>query len=205
MALALLHGMVLAFGLILPLGVQNIFIFNQGATHKQFTRALPAIITASICDMVLILLAVLGVSMLLWKIVWLKTTFVLVGACFLLYLGYMTWISTNNAATVTTHASITWRKQVMFAASVSLLNPHAIMDTIGVIGTSSTAYTGDEKVAFTVACILISWIWFLSLAWAGRMLGKIDNTGRIMLTINKIAAILIWLAAIYLIYSGLPI
>ncbi|MDN9012780.1 LysE/ArgO family amino acid transporter [Brevibacillus laterosporus] len=203
MVLAWLHGMVLAFGLILPLGVQNIFIFNQGAAHKKFTRALPSIITASICDTILTLLAVLGVSMLLWKIVWLKTALVVVGACFLLYLGYMTWRSTTNAANVTIHASFTWQKQVMFAASVSLLNPHAIMDTIGVIGTSSTAYTGNEKVAFTVACILISWMWFLSLAWAGRMLGKVDNTGRIMLVINKLAAILIWLASAYLIYSGL--
>ena len=28
-------------------------------------------------------------------------------------------------------------KQISFALSVSLLNPHAIMDTIGVIGTSA--------------------------------------------------------------------
>lgn len=27
---AIVHGMILAFGLILPLGVQNIFVFNQG-------------------------------------------------------------------------------------------------------------------------------------------------------------------------------
>mgnify|MGYP001218790420 FL=1 len=50
----LLHGIILAFGLILPLGVQNIFVFNQGATHKKFTNALPVIITAGICDTILI-------------------------------------------------------------------------------------------------------------------------------------------------------
>lgn len=33
---ALVHGIILAFGLIIPLGVQNIFIFNQGATHKSY-------------------------------------------------------------------------------------------------------------------------------------------------------------------------
>ena len=51
---------VLAFGLILPLGVQNVFVFNQGANHPKFIYALPAIITASICDTVLILIAVNG-------------------------------------------------------------------------------------------------------------------------------------------------
>lgn len=33
---AFIHGALLAFGLILPLGIQNIFIFNQGATQKRF-------------------------------------------------------------------------------------------------------------------------------------------------------------------------
>lgn len=28
---AILHGVMLAFGLILPLGAQNVFIFQQGA------------------------------------------------------------------------------------------------------------------------------------------------------------------------------
>ena len=54
-------------------------------------------------------------------------------------------------------------KQISFALSVSLLNPHAIMDTIGVIGTSA-AYDGSEKIAFTVATISVSWLWFIFLA-----------------------------------------
>ena len=46
----LLHGFILALGLILPLGVQNVFVFNQGAVQSRFVKALPAIITASLCD-----------------------------------------------------------------------------------------------------------------------------------------------------------
>jgi len=80
----------------------------------------------------------------------------------------------------------------MFAASVSLLNPHAILDTIGVIGTSSLAYTGSEKWAFAVSCILISYLWFFGLAIAGRTLGTLDRTGRWMKAINRTSALLIW-------------
>lgn len=43
---AIIHGIVLAFGLILPLGVQNVFIFQQGAWQKHIWRALPAVISA---------------------------------------------------------------------------------------------------------------------------------------------------------------
>ena len=43
---AILHGIILAFGLIIPLGVQNVFVFNQGALQPKFSRALPVVITA---------------------------------------------------------------------------------------------------------------------------------------------------------------
>ncbi len=55
-----LHAFILALGLILPLGVQNLFVFNQGVTQPALWRALPAVITAAICDTLLILLAVQG-------------------------------------------------------------------------------------------------------------------------------------------------
>ncbi len=62
MAHVFIHGILLAFGLILPLGVQNVFIFNQGAQQPSFWRTLPAVVTAGVCDTLLIVLAVAGIS-----------------------------------------------------------------------------------------------------------------------------------------------
>ncbi|WP_232697704.1 LysE/ArgO family amino acid transporter [Brevibacillus daliensis] len=201
MAIAFFHGVLLAFGLILPLGVQNIFIFNQGAVQKKFRHALPAILTASLCDTFLIIIAILGVSVLLWNVIWLKTAFILIGSCFLLYLGYFTWKSSGHAKNQQTQEPLSAGKQMMFAASVSLLNPHAILDTIGVIGISALTYSESAVYAFAFGCIAVSWIWFFALSWAGRIVGKMDSGGRIMFMLNRLAAILIWLAAIYLLFS----
>ena len=85
--------------------------------------------------------------------------------------------------------------------SVSLLNPHAILDTIGVIGTSSLNYTGIDKVMFAAATILVSWVWFFGLAVAGKIVGQIDSSGKIMRIINKISAIIIWAVAAYIAYK----
>ena len=93
MASAILQGFILALGLILPLGVQNMFVFNQGAIQPGYTRALPAIIVASVCDSALILLAVLGVSTAALGIEWLKLTLMAAGIAFLLYMGWTTWNS----------------------------------------------------------------------------------------------------------------
>jgi L-lysine exporter family protein LysE/ArgO len=194
---AMIHGLILAFGLILPLGVQNVFVFNQGAVQPKFIRALPVVITASICDTLLISLAVLGVSVVVLGQAWIKLSLLGVGILFLIYMGYVTW-KMKPAHHSETVELIAPKKQIVFAASVSLLNPHAILDTIGVIGTSSLTYTGSEKLAFTLSCIAVSWLWFFSLALIGRQAGKLDKSGKFMTLLNKISAVIMWGTAIYL-------
>ncbi|MBN6186630.1 amino acid transporter [Aneurinibacillus sp. BA2021] len=194
---AFLHGMVLAFGLILPLGAQNVFVFSQGAAQPTFMRALPVVLTASLCDTILIALAVLGVSLVVLTFTWLKTMLFAIGVLFLLYMGWVTWRSDSHIKNGE-QESLPPKKQIAFAASVSLLNPHAILDTIGVIGTSSLTYAGGEKWAFALSCILISYVWFFGLAIGGRMLGTLDKTGRWMKAINRGSALLIWGVACYM-------
>lgn len=189
MIIAAVHGFLLALGLILPLGVQNVFVFNQGALQKRFVHALPAIVTASLSDTLLISLAVLGVSVIVLNSVWLRSILLVAGILFLLYMGWITWRAKPNVNETGEKQAFTPVKQIVFAASVSLLNPHAIMDTIGVIGTSSISYAGPEKFIFTVSCILVSWLWFTGLALAGRIAGELDKSGRFIQAVNKVSAL----------------
>lgn len=195
---AFLHGFLLALGLILPLGVQNVFIFNQGVNRSSFRQALPAVVVAALCDTVLILLAVLGVSVLVLKLGWLKHTLTWLGILFLVYMGWVTWHSQPGSETQQNQSDWSLKRLILFTASISLLNPHAILDTIGVIGTSSLKYSGMPKTVFTLACIQVSWLWFFSLATLGRVLGTADSSGMVRLVLNKVSALIIWASASYL-------
>lgn len=195
---ALIYGFVLAFGLILPLGVQNVFVFSQGAAHPKLRHALPAVITASLCDTLLILLAVAGVSLVVLTISWLKLLLFIFGALFMVYMGWAIWRSRPELP-ADGGARLAAGKQIVFAVSVSLLNPHAIMDTIGVIGTSSLRFEGLEKGLFAAATIGVSWIWFFGLSWAGRLIGGLDSSGTILRRMNKLSAIIVWVMAGYII------
>ncbi|MFJ8215793.1 LysE/ArgO family amino acid transporter [Bacillus cereus] len=197
MSEAIIHGIILAFGLIIPLGVQNVFVFNQGASQPNIWRAVPVILTASICDTLLILIAVQGVSLVLLTFSWLTNTLFIIGFFFLLYMGFVVWRS-NPSNDIKQENSMPLKKQILFAASVSLLNPHAILDTIGVIGTNSIQYIGSEKWAFTLATIIVSWIWFISLALAGKFLKRIDSTGKTIVLLNKFSGLIIWGVALYM-------
>lgn len=197
---AILHGIILAFGLILPLGVQNVFVFSQGATQPKLLQAVPATITAAVCDTLLILLAVFGLSVIVLQFEALRVTLMIVGILFLLYMGYTIWKS--EPATNNTSKALPIRQQIIFALSVSLLNPHAILDIVGVIGTSALRYVGIDQLLFTLACIIVSWMWFFGLMLAGAIVKKLDGTGSLMNFFNKASAIFIWATAIYLL-SGL--
>lgn len=190
---AIIHGILLAFGLILPLGAQNVIVFNQGANHKSLKKALPVIITASLCDTLLILLAVFGVTLFLNTFPTLKLIIYSIGLLFLLYMAYSIW--NEKPANQDKSEPMSAKKQIGFAMSVSLLNPHAIMDTIGVIGTSATTYAGHNRIAFTLACIVLSWLWFLSLASIGKIIGYINKQGNIIVILNKVSAIIILIVA----------
>lgn len=195
---AALHGFFLAIGLILPIGMQNGFLLFQGALHTKWRNTLPTIITAGLSDTTLIGLGVMGVSTAALKIVWLRYLIGLIGILFLLYMGWSTWHDPGSETE--DRSSTAWppRRQIGFTLSVSLLNPHALIDTLAVIGGSATVYiTLTERIAFWAACAMVSWVWFFTLTlvghWAGRL--AFNNTQQI---INRISAILMWGSALFL-------
>jgi len=198
MTAAFIHGFVLAIGLIIPLGVQNFFVFSQGALRK-FGRAIPIVITAGVCDTLLILLAVSGVSVVVLNFVWMKTVLVVLGTLFLLYIGVMSWKAKPSASQNEGLAGAKVPQLVGYTMMISILNPHAILDTVGVIGTSSIQYEGGEKVVFTAACIMVSWIWFIFLAALGHFVGTKDPSGKLTGALNKVSALVMWAAAVYLV------
>jgi L-lysine exporter family protein LysE/ArgO len=197
---AILHGFFLAFGLILPLGAQNTFILAQGALNRRFLGALPAVLTAAVCDTLLITVAVSGLSLVILTIPWLKVGLSWIGVLFLAYMGWVTWRSEVEEEQALGERW-TARRQIAFAASVSLLNPHAILDTVAVIGTNSLQYGGTAKLAFTLACVAVSWLWFFGLATAGYLLGLAASGARLRRRLNQASALVMWLVAAKFLWS----
>ncbi|PNZ34938.1 LysE/ArgO family amino acid transporter [Mammaliicoccus vitulinus] len=196
---AFLHGFLLALGLILPLGAQNVFIFNQGANHKRVSKTVPVIITAGLCDTLLIVLAILGVSLVLLSLPILQLIVYIIGFIFLIYMAISLW--NEKPKNLEYQSPMSAKKQIGFAMSVSLLNPHAIMDTIGVIGTSASIYDGMDKWIFSISTIAVSWLWFILLAFLGKMIGSVDKTGKWIVYLNKLSSVIIVIVAIIILKS----
>lgn len=196
---AAIHSFFMAFGLLMPLGIQNIFIFNQGASHPRLHGAFPSVITASMSDTILITMSVFGVSTLVLKVFWLKDLILIVGFIFLSYMGFVTWRNSNNVNfSDASYVPMPAKEQIFFALSVSFLNPHAIIDTVTVIGANSLSYQGTAKLIFTAGCIIASWSWFLCLSILGNRVSKLKSGAKILVFMNKLSAIIIWSVATYI-------
>lgn len=196
MLYAFFHGLILSTALILPLGPQNMFIFNQGATQPKLSNAMPVVLTAALCDTLLILASVLGVSVVLLTIPELQVFMYLAGFFFLIFIGWSIW-KTEASPSESHQKPRSTKSQILFAVSVSLLNPHAVIDTVGVIGTNAAQYSDKiEQSAFALASILVSWIAFILLAVGGRFIKRIDQNGHILKVINKVSALTIWAIAL---------
>lgn len=180
--------------------MQNGFILFQGVVHKRWVNLLPTFITAGLADTLLISLGVLGVSAAAFQITWFRYTIGALGIIFLLYMGLTSWRDHGAATSGLTETAWPPRRQITFTLSVSLFNPHALIDTLAVIGGSASVYsTLAERLAFVAACASVSWLWFFILSimghWAGRMAFK--NSVRV---INRVSAVIMWLSAVYLGY-----
>lgn len=195
---AFAHGLVLAVGLIAALGPQNVYVFQQGVSQPRLVRALPTVVTAGVCDTALIGLAVLGVSVVVLRVAWLRTTLYAAGVGFLVYVGWRLYTAPEGTVDANAATAAGAREQVAFTASVSLLNPHAVLDTVGVIGTSAVAYDAPARWAFAAGCLVVSWGWFAGLAVAGRRLGASDRADRWLRHVDAASALVVWAVAAYM-------
>lgn len=191
------YGFVLALGLILPLGPQNSFVVNVGAKSQYYFQTLPVVITAAICDTILIVLAVAGVSVAILKLVWLKIPVVIFGVIFLVYLGWASLKEESNQSSNHEGMPDSYWRQIVVAASFSLFNPFALLDTVAVIGTNAMAYSGFQRLLFTGTCIIVSWLWFFGLAKLSHVLGARFQNNR---SRQWVVAIMLWVSAILLVY-----
>jgi L-lysine exporter family protein LysE/ArgO len=158
---AFVSGLLLGLGLITPIGPQNVFVIGQGIA-VGVRRALWAAVAAALCDSLLILVGAAGVSGVLVAVPAARTVLLVAGALFLGYLGVKGLRSKGSR--LDDPPRVGTRHVIGRTVSVSLLNPHAILDTVGVIGAAVVAQPARSRWVFAAGTVSASWLWFVVLA-----------------------------------------
>ncbi len=187
-------GALLGMSLVLPLGPQNAFILHTGAKEKSWHRILPVVCMAGLCDALLIIAAVYG-SRWVGHIAPLKNLLVWVGILFLLWFGYKLLRDSSKEEAEADSLPLSLLKQLVFCATISILNPHAIIDTFVVIGAVAMEYSGIQKHWFGIGCIFIDCFWFIALALLGFFVKKMNKNRAIIKILNRISALIMFYVA----------
>lgn len=79
-------------------------------------------------------------------------------------------------------------KAVMLSLSVSLLNPHALLDMVVMLGTVAQAY-GDGRWIFASGAVLASTVWMTLLGWGGAKLAPYMNSARTWRIVDTVVGV----------------
>jgi L-lysine exporter family protein LysE/ArgO len=188
-------GFSITFSLILAIGAQNAFILKQGL-KKEFIFTVVAL--CIFFDTLLISSGVFGIGFLVSKNPFLIEVIAVIGILFLVVYGLISLKSAYKGQHLELDSKKTQtslKKTVSLLLVFTLLNPHAYLDTILLIGGVGANYTTTaDKLLFLSGCLSASSVWFILLGYGSRALipfFKKDITWRILDTIIAIIMFLI--------------
>lgn len=165
MAKEVLEGFILQASLIVALGSQNLYVIEMGI-KRQHHYLIAAI--CALCDFILIMLGVLGISALLSRVEELKIVIGLIGVGFLTYYSVLKLKEAclgGVAIDGSEIKAVSQKKALLMALGFTLLNPHVYMDTFFLIGGYSSKFpTQIEKISFGIGAGSFSVLWFFFLS-----------------------------------------
>lgn len=169
-----LAGLGLGLSLIIAIGAQNAFVLRQGI-RREHVALIVAICAVS--DAALIAAGVSGVGIVVTSIPWLTTVVRWAGAAFLLGYAFVAarraWRPQAQAldAAAGPAAAPSARAVALTCLALTWLNPHVYIDTVFLIGTVAASYE-DGRTMFALGAMTGSVVWFVSLGYGARLLGR---------------------------------
>ena len=162
----LLFGLATAF----PVGIQSFVVMNQGLRFG-YPRVLTGIVTASLCDTLLIVAGAAGASALLADADE-RAPVLLVGIAFLAVFGVLAFRAPPEEEVGEVESVGRPLAMIAQTVGVSLFNPHAVLETVGVLGGAIAAQSAENRIEFALGVIAASWVWLLMVGFGASALQK---------------------------------
>ncbi|MCW8884190.1 MAG: LysE/ArgO family amino acid transporter [Motiliproteus sp.] len=197
--LAMTKGLATSAGLIVAIGAQNAFVLTQGLRREYHW---PIAGLCAFFDMVLITAGVMGMGLLITQSPVMMEIARWGGALFLIAYGAKSLLSAIKPTALSdnqSHAS-SLKKAMLTTLAVTLLNPHAYLDTVVLLGSIGGQYPADEQLWFAAGAISFSFIWFSSLCFGARFLQPVFKNPKAWQVLDLLVCMVMWAIAISLLW-----
>ncbi|QYM73710.1 LysE/ArgO family amino acid transporter [Pseudochrobactrum sp. Wa41.01b-1] len=185
-------GMTMGLSLIVAIGSQNAFLLRQGLRNEH---VFAVSLTCALSDAILIALGVAGFGTIIGMAPWLDPVMRYGGAAFLIFYGAANMRSALRSSE-TLASGNSAEKQSLKAAvltcfALTWLNPHVYLDTVMLLGSISTQFSGFEFM-FAAGAILASFLFFFSLGYGAKWLRPLFAKPSAWRILEAIIAFVMW-------------
>ncbi len=196
-----IQGLGLGLGMIVPIGAQNAYLINQGIRRNFHLLAATVCL---ICDVMLIGLGIFGAGEFLSRNPLALQIMTVAGIIFLSVYGTSSFKKALKGVTTSVEGSNTAifrgkRGVLLGALAVTLLNPHAYLDTMVILGSVGNQMEQELRLAFALGTFSASFIWFFSLSSAAAKFAPWLSKPGIQRIIDFIVAFIMWAIALSLV------
>ena len=199
-----LQGLLLGFSLIIAIGAQNLFVFNQGLIGKY---VMIVCLFCSLSDALLILIGYSGLYLIIENNVILQNFIILIGILWLLSYGVlkiregMYFGQESNLDIQISHTNNrNLYKTILAISGMTWLNPHVYLDTVFLIGSISNSVQSEKQFSFLLGAISSSFLFFFFLGYMGFKIGPLIKSPNLWKKINISLGIIMIMISFNLIY-----
>ena len=204
---AYLEGLFLGLSLIIAIGAQNLFVFNQGLIGRYVFLIC---LFCAVSDALLIYIGYSGMFFILNKNENLQTFLFILGSLWVSVYGIMKIregikIKDSRSFEMLNNNQLdrSLSKTLITLAGITWLNPHVYLDTVFLIGSiANTVDTNNQRV-FIFGAMSASFIFFFFLGYIGNKIGPLLKTHTLWKRTNIFLGLIMLAIGIHLGVSGL--
>lgn len=189
-----LEGMLIQASLIFALGPQNLYVLESGLKRRHH---LAVSFACFVCDLVLIMAGVIGAATIFNEFPQIKIVVGVIGVGFLILYGIGKLTHENSEIVFNEDKTSGLRIAILNAVTFSIVNPHAYLDGLVLIGGYSSKYPEmDLRLALGLGAAIFSLIWFLVLSTgAAIMMPFFQSPKRMKIIMSSAGLVLLFLSA----------
>ena len=196
-----LRGILIGFAFVAPIGMQNIYMFNNALSNKM-SKALLYNFLVWFCDALFSFAAFYGIGALISANEIVKIIVMLVGGALTSYIGFNIIRSAKQTAIGSDSKKQTLKQALMTALIVSWGNPQAMIDGTMMLGASRATLTFEQSILFITGVVTARFIWDHGITIGFNLLrDKLPK--KFLLAINLISGIIVAVYGLYLILTGI--
>lgn len=158
-----LKGILMGFAFVAPIGMQNIFVFNNAMSNTT-RRAVFNSLFIWLFDALFSLVAFYGIGALIVQNDAVRLAIMGIGGLLILWIGYTILKSARSTVTFGALEPMPLEKVILTAFVAVWGNPQALIDGTLMLGALRGGMTSSEAIPFIVGVVSATATWFFGIA-----------------------------------------